>query len=741
MNQQDIIEKFRAAMADAGIKYSGTIKPDTGKIERFHIDGDKSKTTNGWYILHTDGVPAGEFGSWKSGIQSSWCSKKSNEITPEERKQISERAERVKKEREEAERQKNAEAAEQALIIWEAAEPSTNHPYLKRKNVSALGVRVGKWPVGDSVIENALLIPIRDGKKITSLQAIFSDSDNIYGRDKTFLAGGKKQGCYFVIGEISIDNPPDIIAIAEGYATGFTIHAATGWPVIVVFNANNLPEVTSKLRKRLLHSKIVICADNDQWTHEPIENPGVHYAQLAARDNNAFVAVPEFIDTSSKPTDFNDLQEIEGLTSVHLQIMSVFKPKEIKVVTESGDVSTQQIPDFITPLPDVNGSNKPLSTIENLREMCRRLNVTVRYNVITKEEEILIPNESFSVDNQANASLAFLNSWAGRFRLPVGQIGDFVTYLADKNLFNPVAEWITSTPWDSKHRLQALYDTLKVDGEDKDQLQKDLKEILIKRWLISAVAAAFEPNGVSAHGVLVIQGRQSLGKTAWFKRLVPKHLGVIADGLMLKPDDKDSVKQAVSNWLVELGELDATFRKADIAQLKSFLTRDRDTLRRAYARRESTFARRTIFFASVNPKEFLHDSTGNRRYWTLSCVDINHKHDIDMQQLWAEVYHEYKNGEPWVLWPHELEALNDINRNYETIDPITERLQSKLDWESPRLQWIWRSATDILMLIGIDKPTHQDATRCSQAMKELNGDSTKRTKTGRLLLCPPRFNM
>ena len=45
----------------------------------------------------------------------------------------------------------------------------------------------------------------------------------------------------------------------------------------------------------------------------------------------------------------------------------------------------------------------------------------------------------------------------------------------------------------------------------------------------------------------------------------------IKDGITLNPSDKDSVMQCVRNWIVELGELDATFRKSDIASLKSFI--------------------------------------------------------------------------------------------------------------------------------------------------------------------------
>src|SRR5690606_39387898 len=149
-----------------------------------------------------------------------------------------------------------------------------------------------------------------------------------------------------------------------------------------------------------------------------------------------------------------------------------------------------------------------------------------------------------------------------------------------------------------------------------------------------------------AEGVLVFQGPQNLGKTSWLKSLAPRELRLIKDGMMLRPDDKDSVKQVCSFWLVELGELDSTFRRADIAQLKAFITQDTDVLRRPYARRESTYARRTVFFGSVNPREFLHDETGNRRYWTIECESINSRHGLDMQQVWAEVLELWRAGEP-----------------------------------------------------------------------------------------------
>jgi putative DNA primase/helicase len=78
---------------------------------------------------------------------------------------------------------------------------------------------------------------------------------------------------------------------------------------------------------------------------------------------------------------------------------------------------------------------------------------------------------------------------------------------------------------------------------------------------------------------------------------------VFLEGQTLNPAEKDSVLTAVSHWIVELGELDATFKKADIAQLKAFVTKTSDKVRRPYALKDSSFPRRTVFAGTVNPRK------------------------------------------------------------------------------------------------------------------------------------------
>lgn len=397
--------------------------------------------------------------------------------------------------------------------------------------------------------------------------------------------------------------------------------------------------------------------------------------------------------------------------------------------------------DIFSPLIDVTDKGKPLSTIENMAEILRRIGAIVRYNVISKQIEVLLQGESFSLDNKNNASLAHLISWVNRFGMATGNIQDFVCAIADKNLYNPVANWITSKKWDGVSRFTEFCDTITEAQTRTLSDGRKLKDILIMRWMISAIAAAFNPDGVSAHGVLVLQGEQNLGKTSWLKSLVPDSLGVVKDGLTLNPSDKDSVMLCVRNWIVELGELDATFRKADISNLKSFIPADRDVLRRPYARLESEFARRTVFFASVNPKQFLHDNTGNRRYWVIECKKINSRHGIDMQQLWAEIYENlYKKGISHFLDKDENEALNENNENYMSITPCVELCEESFQWSKQPSQLL--TATEIAILSGIERPTKGDINEIAEYIRQKHQISQKadpKTKSKKFYMPPITF--
>ena len=231
-------------------------------------------------------------------------------------------------------------------------------------------------------------------------------------------------------------------------------------------------------------------------------------------------------------------------------------------------------------------------------------------------------------------------------------------------------------------------------------------------------------------GVLVFQGAQDAGKTSWFWKLFTRkneHWG--KEGLLLKPDQKDSVITAVSHWIVELGELDATFKKADIAHIKSFLTNKADRLRRPFGRKDSNYPRRTGFFGSVNPREFLKDDTGNSRFWVVPCIDINFQHEIDIQQMWAQAYHCYLEGEQWHLFGEDSKKLQMYNEYSRELSPIEEKIISKKEWRRKEM-----TASEVLDQIGYDKPSKADRNLAAEILRKHFGDY-RRAGKGRL------FNM
>jgi predicted P-loop ATPase len=289
------------------------------------------------------------------------------------------------------------------------------------------------------------------------------------------------------------------------------------------------------------------------------------------------------------------------------------------------------------------------TTIENVAHMLRHHEITIRYDVVKKKLRITIPGHTGTTDNADNTAITLIISLVTLNGMATGQVPSIVEAIADRHLYNPVAEWIQSKPWDGVDRLPALFDTL----QEREGFSPQLKRILVYKWLLSAVAAAVIPRGFKARGVLTFQGPQGIGKTSWVMSLVSDALlreMVIKVDHLLDPHNKDSILGAITHWIVEIGELDSSFKK-DVARLKGVLTSDSDKVRRPYAKTE--YQRRTVFCATVNEENFLVDSTGNTRFWTLPLVSINYAHGIDMQQVFGQLALDVMAGAQWWLTPDE----------------------------------------------------------------------------------------
>lgn len=370
--------------------------------------------------------------------------------------------------------------------------------------------------------------------------------------------------------------------------------------------------------------------------------------------------------------------------------------------------------------PHMGDKGQPMNTVENLAYVLDQYGISVRYNIIRKLVEVEIPGKDYGNDLKQNCTLTEINSICSRNRMPKADAGDYIKLISSWDRYNPVEAFIKSKPWDGVSRLADLYATITTTKA----YDRALMEMLVRRWLVSAAAAALRPSGFWSKGVLVLQGGQSEGKTSWFKALLPDELrSLLKVGATIDPANKDSVSSVISHWMIELGELDATFRKADVARLKSFISQDVDELRRPYDRLESEYQRRSVFFASVNPKDYLVDDTGNVRWWTISILAINPLHGIDVQQLWAEVAMLYEGGERWWLTKDEEALLEGANTEHQAPNTIEDLIHSKFDWSRERHHSM--SATEVVISLGFDKPTNPQAKDVGRILRKMIGEPGK----------------
>jgi phage/plasmid primase-like uncharacterized protein len=289
-----------------------------GEIHRVPHISSKKGAVDGWYILHLSGkIPVGVAGCWKEPtFESKWMADIGRSMSFSERLEHDKWVGEFKAKREAdrvASQQVAAEKAEDEVSTY--ADASADHPYLVRKRIEPHGIKIDR--------AGRLVVPVSDNQgEILSYQTIDAEGN------KRFLKGGKIEGGFY-----ELRGNRKVIFIGEGFATCASIHQATGFTTLVAFDCGNLAKVAKSAKEMFLGSRIVICADNDQFTEG---NPGITKAKAAASLVFGEIVYPTFneSDLPSKPTDFNDLHTLQGIEAVKEQIERVALPAIDKLAFE-----------------------------------------------------------------------------------------------------------------------------------------------------------------------------------------------------------------------------------------------------------------------------------------------------------------------------------------------------------------------------------------------------------------------
>jgi len=311
---------------------------------------------------------------------------------------------------------------------------------------------------------------------------------------------------------------------------------------------------------------------------------------------------------------------------------------------------------------------------------------------------------------------AYLEKFA---QFPRQTVMDGLQKVADDRAVHPVREYLETLPvWDGTERL----DTLLIDylGADDSEYTRQIT----RKTLCAAVKRILVP-GCKFDTILVLNGPQGIGKSTLIQKLGGEWFN---DSLSLSDTaTKAGAEKLQGYWILEIGEL-AGMRKTDIETLRSFISRQDDVYRAAYARRVTHHLRQCIFIGTTNAGDagYLRDLQGNRRFWDIRVAGEGLLEPWDMTaddvaQIWAEAKYRLSTGEELILRGDVLKEAEERQRQALESDPKEGQVQEYLDTLLPE-DWYDRTIQQRLDWLNSDFEAREDHPGVMQRDRVCNAE-------------------
>jgi predicted P-loop ATPase len=258
--------------------------------------------------------------------------------------------------------------------------------------------------------------------------------------------------------------------------------------------------------------------------------------------------------------------------------------------------------------------------------------------------------------------------------------------------FDPFTDYFEKLPiWNGETDfIEQLAQT--IDTTDNEYFKWQFK-----KWIVAVVACALTESATN-QAVLILCGGQNIGKTTWFRKLVPEKLKAYFYEGSIIPGDKDSKYYLAEKLIINMDEM-VSFGKSQNEFYKSLITLDFVEQRRPYGRFSTRLMRRASFVGSTNLTEILTDMTGNRRYLCNDVITVDKDHLVNIDMVYAQAYSLFKSGFQFYFDSDDVAKVEDHNKSHLQVPEEYEIIESLFSLPDGDGETEFMSATEVLNLI------------------------------------------
>lgn len=335
--------------------------------------------------------------------------------------------------------------------------------------------------------------------------------------------------------------------------------------------------------------------------------------------------------------------------------------------------------------------------IETVMNRLRNLYPGLRLNLVAQRLEYGPKDDPQRIQDPSTTYVRISRGTGEIF--PKTMVTDLMHVVGYENKYNPVTSYLDSCL--AREQPCPYFDRLGTellglsDDEAENPVLPDgmhLADVIVRRFLIGAVARAFQP-GCTMDWMPILIGPQNLGKTTFFNYLSPtlpndeRWVVTLQQGIA---QIKERPHILHAGWVVVLDEVERYFKRQYVEELKNLVSVSTDISRRLY-QNEQPFARNFVLAGATNNRDIFQDPTGNRRFLPivvagkipsrqdprLLTIDLD-KLKADRDSIWAAAYQAYLDGESWLFTSYELEMIATYIAGFTADSSVEARVEQEL---------------------------------------------------------------